>query len=104
VNRKSYLCAGGAALVVLLILFSDTFCNFASLLVGAAYPMYATFQALQEGDAGQQRRWLTYWLVSSIFLFTDHFNGAFDMLSTVALLAFPSLPCAFLVCVTVSLL
>eukprot|EP00048_Salpingoeca_helianthica_P022402 m.18014 g.18014 ORF g.18014 m.18014 type:complete len:207 (+) comp7271_c0_seq1:25-645(+) len=68
-----HIALGVAGVLLLLILFSDLFCDFASLLVGAVYPVYRSLEAIDQKNAQEQRRWLVYWIIASVFLVTDFF-------------------------------
>ena len=64
--------SGIAAFIIGFLLFgvgSQVICN----LVGFLYPAFMSFKALEDGDEGDHRQWLTYWVVFSCFNLAESF-------------------------------
>jgi len=71
--RRAYLVLGVALLVVSFILFgfgSGPLCN----LVGFAYPLYASFKAINSDRKDDDSQWLTYWVVYAFFTVVESFT------------------------------
>jgi len=48
------------------------FSNYIVHLIGVAYPLFKSLEALgTEDDAEDDKHWLTYWMVFSLFNFVD---------------------------------
>ena len=64
--RHSYLLLGGST-AALALLFLGLGAHFFSLLVGFAYPAWASLKAIEAADRdahrGDERQWLAYWVI-----------------------------------------
>lgn len=58
------------------ILSFASLCDLLSLVVGGVYPAYRSMNALLDGKAAAERKWLTYWVVAALFLIPDFVYGA----------------------------
>jgi len=63
--------AGLLITLSLLNVGSSLICNF----VGFLYPAYMSFKALETSGSGDDKQWLTYWVVYSLFTVLDTFIG-----------------------------
>ena len=76
-NENTNLPPGALAMAVvvfsvLVCVFKMPFANQLVHLVGVAFPCYKSFEALRsEDDAEDDKHWLTYWMVFSLFNFID---------------------------------
>lgn len=71
--EKLYLVAGGATVLLLLLLVgfgAGLICN----IVGFAYPAYASFKAVESTDKKDDVQWLTYWVVYACFNIVEVFS------------------------------
>ncbi|KAK1941341.1 Receptor expression-enhancing protein 5 [Phytophthora citrophthora] len=70
--EKLYLVAGGAAVLLLLLLVgfgAGLICN----LVGFVYPAFCSFKAIETDDKKDDVQWLTYWVVYACFNIVEIF-------------------------------
>ncbi len=44
-------------------------------LLGVAYPVFMSFHALEQAGKGEDKQWLTYWVVFGLFNMIDQFAG-----------------------------
>ena len=66
------LALGAVILAFLICVMQLPFSNYVVHLIGTAYPVYKSFEALgTEDDAEDDKHWLTYWMVFSLFNFID---------------------------------
>ena len=49
--------------------------TYITCLIGAAYPCYKSFEALETEGEEDDKQWLTYWVVFGLFSITDQFAG-----------------------------
>jgi len=74
--KRSYIVLGFVAFFFAFVLFgfgAGPLCN----LVGFAYPLYASFKALQSSDKTDDTQWLTYWMVYGFFEMVESFTDFF---------------------------
>ncbi|EAR87858.1 HVA22/TB2/DP1 family protein (macronuclear) [Tetrahymena thermophila SB210] len=72
--KPSHIILSLSAVLVLLSLLnvgSSLICN----IVGFIYPAYMSFKALETTDNKDDKQWLTYWVVYSLFTVMDSFIG-----------------------------
>jgi receptor expression-enhancing protein 5/6 len=77
VKVKKALIAIGAFSVLALLLFIAGGPSFIIDLVGFVYPVYASFKSIESENVDDDKQWLTYWLVFSLFKI---FEGVADAL------------------------
>ena len=68
-----YIVGGGAVLTLLVMYFifgAGLLCN----LCGFVYPVYASIQALETKEKGDDTQWLTYWVIYAFFGLIEHFS------------------------------
>ena len=68
------LCEIMVGICLVWVLFG-TFQTILSNLVGVVYPAFKSFQALESDSQGDDRQWLTYWIIFAVFTFFDHMAG-----------------------------
>lgn len=69
---KEYISLGGAALLLIIIIFglsAGTLCS----IVGFIYPALKSLQALEHRARGEVTQWLIYWVVYSFFSIIEVF-------------------------------
>ena len=74
--KRVYLVGGVVLFFVSFILFgfgSSALCN----LVGFAYPLYASFKAINSECTDDDSQWLTYWVVYAFFTLVESFTDLF---------------------------
>jgi len=74
--KRAYLVMGIALFAVSFILFgfgAGPLCN----LVGFAYPLYASFKAINSENTDDDSQWLTYWVVFALFTVVESFTDLF---------------------------
>ncbi|KAL4499698.1 hypothetical protein ABPG72_017238 [Tetrahymena utriculariae] len=72
--KPSHIVLNLSAVLILLSLLnvgSSLICN----IVGFIYPAYMSFKALETTDNKDDKQWLTYWVVYSLFTVMDTFIG-----------------------------
>ncbi|KAL4476154.1 hypothetical protein ABPG74_009887 [Tetrahymena malaccensis] len=72
--KPSHIVLSLSAVLVLLSLLnvgSSLICN----VVGFIYPAYMSFKALETTENNDDKQWLTYWVVYSLFTVLDTFIG-----------------------------
>jgi receptor expression-enhancing protein 5/6 len=74
--KKTYMAAGVAAIMTIMLIFNYAGSLLASLL-GFVYPAYASFKAIESKTKVDDTHWLTYWVVFSTFHITETFAGIF---------------------------
>ena len=47
------------------------FSNYIVHLIGILYPCYKSFEAIGSEEVGDDKQWLTYWMMFSLFNFID---------------------------------
>lgn len=70
---KEYL-ALGAALLVLVFLYTGLMASLTCTVIGVVYPTYASFKAIETTRKDDDTQWLTYWTIFGVFSTLEHFS------------------------------
>jgi len=74
--KREYLASGGLGFLGVYLMFgwgAQLICN----LIGFAYPAYCSIKALESHNKDDDTRWLTYWVVFSLFNVIEFFSDIF---------------------------
>ncbi|KAJ1438361.1 receptor accessory protein 6 [Ochromonadaceae sp. CCMP2298] len=63
----------GVLAVVAICVFSGFMANHISILIGFAYPAYASLVAIESTSKEDDTQWLTYWVVFAVFCLFENF-------------------------------
>ena len=70
----SRIVIGGLA-VCLFFVFIGYFDHYITTIVGVAYPAFWSMRAIESAEQDDDKQWLTYWVVFSLFSVLDLFSG-----------------------------
>eukprot|EP01097_Dermamoeba_algensis_P001506 TRINITY_DN1566_c0_g1_i1.p1 TRINITY_DN1566_c0_g1~~TRINITY_DN1566_c0_g1_i1.p1 ORF type:complete len:201 (-),score=39.46 TRINITY_DN1566_c0_g1_i1:111-668(-) len=71
--KKEFIVIGLAVLLVALI-FLGFFAAQIIFVIGFLWPAYASFKAIETPEEGDDKQWLTYWIVFAAFSFVESFG------------------------------
>jgi receptor expression-enhancing protein 5/6 len=61
--------------VCLFFVFIGYFDFYITSVIGIAYPAFWSIKAIESSESGDDKQWLTYWVVFASFSFVDLFSG-----------------------------